>query len=374
MAVKLTIKIPPRELVYDIHIGENLLETDLFYQSCLSLGSRFAIISDENTGALFGKKLRDSLAHRGMEVHHLSFKSGELFKTRQTKEWLEDQLLDKGFGRDTCLLALGGGIVTDITGFLASTYCRGISFIMIPTSLLAMVDASIGGKTAVNVPAGKNMIGTIYQPNAIFMDMATLKSLPFEELKNGIVESIKHGIILDADYFNFLEANSKQVLALDFSILEKLIDRSCRIKQAVVEEDEQEKGKRRLLNLGHTIGHALETLTHHAVSHGKAVAIGIMAESYLSLQLNLLPASAFERILKILKNYHIDTTLDAPPSPEDFLQAMKLDKKSLKSTPRFVMLKDIGTCLDCNLQYCQSVDPAILQNTLEWICRVMRKH
>ncbi len=374
MTQKLTVHIPQKDIEYDIHIGAGLLASPALYQTCQIMASRLAIVADTNTEAFYGKQLQHFLSGQGLDVDLLSFQSGELYKTRHTKEWLEDQLLAKGFGRDTALIALGGGIVTDVTGFVASTYCRGIPYLMLPTSLLAMVDASIGGKTGVNVPTGKNMIGTIYQPHAIFMDSATLKSLPKDELKNGIVECIKHGVILDAAYFELLENHAQQVLELDLSFLEHVIFHSCRIKKCVVEEDERETGKRRLLNFGHTIGHALETLTHHAIPHGQAVAIGMLAESYLSMLLGHLSKASFDRIVTILNTYNIHTTLDSPLSPNDFLEAMKLDKKSVKSTPRFVLVKAIGTCLDCDGQYCQSVDVAVLKKTLDWICHVMRAH
>ena len=165
---------------------------------------------------------------------------------------MENQLFEKGLGRDTCVIALGGGVVTDMAGYVAATYCRGIPLVMIPTSLLGMVDASIGGKTGVNVSYGKNMLGCIYQPKKVFIDLFTLKTLPKKELTNGVVEMIKHGLIADDNLFEYLEKHSDQLLALDFSFLEKAIFESCRIKKEIVEQDEKENGKRHLLNFGHT--------------------------------------------------------------------------------------------------------------------------
>ncbi len=371
MTQELKLFLKRNQVEYPIYIGESLLQSRLLKDYCGSLGHRFAIIADTHTESLFGKKLKQVMEAQGFEAHLFAFPPGEQYKTRETKQSLEDQMLASGLGRDTCLIALGGGIVIDVAGFVASTYCRGIPFVLVPTTLLGMVDASIGGKTGVNVPQGKNLIGTIAQPSAIFMDLTLLKSLPENELKNGLVECLKHGLILDSDYYNFLESHTEAILKGDISLLEKVIADSCRIKKEVVEEDEQERGKRRLLNFGHTIGHAIETLTHHTIPHGLAVAIGIVAESYLSMKLKQLSPQSFERIVKVFKKFGIKTTLDIPLKPEDFFQVLKLDKKSVNNRPRFVMIQEIGNCLECDGEYCQSVDSEILRSTLEWTCHVM---
>ena len=230
----------------------------------------------------------------GLEAILFSFPNGEQHKSRATKEKLEDQLFEKELGRDICVIALGGGVTTDLGGYLAATYCRGVPLVMMPTSLLGMVDASIGGKTGVNTPYGKNLVGSIYQPKKVLIDPATLQSLPLKELRNGIVEMIKHGLILDRDYFTYLNEHADQLLELDLSILEKAIFESCRIKREIVEQDDRESGKRNLLNFGHTVGHALENLTHYSLAHGEAVAIGILVESHLAVQLGHLNSNDFD--------------------------------------------------------------------------------
>lgn len=366
MNPKLNVTLPTRSQTHPIFIGQGVLDHLAAY--CREIAPRVCIISDKATEKLYGNILQQRLSDSNLEVSIFSFPAGELSKTRSTKEALEDRMLAKGLGRDTVLIALGGGIVTDVAGFVASTYCRGIPLIHVPTTLLAMVDASIGGKTAVNTSTAKNMIGANYQPKAIFMDLDTLKTLPVQELKNGLVECLKHGLIADSDHFHFLENHVDKVLRYDFSILEKIVLDSCRIKIKIVEQDPFETGQRRLLNFGHTIGHAIETMTQHAIPHGRAVAMGIIAESYLSLLLGHLQIPAFEKIVKVFSNYQIDTHLDVSLNLTDLMKVMKLDKKAIQSTPRFVILKEIGRCLDCEGDYCQQVDQDKLRNMLEWFC------
>ncbi len=365
MTQKLICKIPSSSYQYEIEIGSGLLNFQTQYLS--SLASRFAIITDDKIASLYGKQLQESLASSDLEVYLFSFPSGEQHKTRETKELLENQLFEKGLGRDTCVIALGGGVVTDIAGYVAATYCRGIPLVMIPTSLLGMVDASIGGKTGVNVPDGKNMLGCIYQPNKVVIDLSTLKSLPKKELANGVVEMIKHGLIADYKLFEDLERHSQQLLTLDATVLEKMIFDSCRIKKEIVEQDERENGKRRLLNFGHTIGHAIECLTHYSISHGEAVAIGLLVESYLSVKLGILDQKSLDRIKKILLQYGLPLQLPSRFPIQTILDAMALDKKSLKGQPRFVMIDAIGSSLAYDSSYCTHVEESLIKNALHWM-------
>jgi len=351
------------------YIEPGVLLSSSFFDDCRSVAERWVIIADHTTEKLFGHQLQKNLYERGLSVELVAFKSGEGQKTRQTKEWLEDQLLQKGFGRDCGVIGLGGGVVTDVAGFVASTYCRGLPLILIPTTLLGMVDASIGGKTGVNTPQGKNLIGTIYQPHAIWIDPLTLNSLPFVEYKNGLAECIKHGAILDPTYFAFLEEERVQILTKDPEVLPTLIGESCHIKKTIVEEDEREQGMRRLLNFGHTLGHALEVVTRYALPHGQAVAIGMVGESWLAKELGILPEDAFDRIYSILKNYGLPTNLPEGISASDLLQAMQHDKKAKAKVPRFVMLEEIGSCLECEGEYCQSVEPQLVERMIESLPR-----
>lgn len=363
-------------ILYPILVKAGLLYSEELVNTLKSIkSSQYVIFTDTIIADLHANKLETFLKDKGLQISLFSFPSGENSKTRQTKEACENHLLSLGAGRDTCIIGIGGGVVTDLAGFVASTYCRGVPVVMIPTSLLAMVDASIGGKTGVNVPEGKNLIGITYQPHSVFIDTAILKTLPLAEIKNGISEMIKHGIIADKEYFLFLKEHAKKILELDSHVMEKAIFDSIIIKASIVEEDESEQGKRRLLNFGHTVAHAIETATNHDISHGRAVAIGVLTESYLSMQAGDLKQEDFEQIREVLNAYQIDLTWNRKLQPEELLDLMKMDKKSIGKTPRFTILEQIGKPLEFNGQFCTTVDENLLKNTLEWMCtNVMQRH
>ncbi len=316
------------------------------------------IVTDSIVGRLYGQSVKDFLASHGLLAEILNIPAGEIHKTRQTKEYLEDQMLKCGASRQSCIIALGGGVVLDIAGFLASTFARGVPIIMLPTSLLAMVDASIGGKTGVNTSYGKNLIGTIYQPSAIFIDCDFLHTLPLDELKNGIVEMIKHALILDYEFFQFLETHAEALLSLNIPFVEQAIAKSIAIKMAVVKEDLNELGKRRLLNFGHTVGHAIETASNYTISHGRAVALGIMLESDLAVKMGYLKESERNRIKKLFAKFEIETS--SPFDSDELYNIMCMDKKSLNAAPRYVVLKEIGACESFDGEFCMSM-PKVLQ-------------
>lgn len=373
LTLSCSILRPPER--YEIIIESGLLDKNPKISEFLKgLNCRCAIITSLALVDLYGRRLESHLLQSGLDASLFAFPDGEEYKTRETKELLENQLFEQGFSRDTCLIALGGGVVTDLTGFIAGTLCRGVQLVMVPTTLLGMVDASIGGKTGVDVPYGKNLIGCTYQPRSVFIDPLVLKTLPIEELKNGVVEMIKHGLIADATYFDFMDRNALQILAREEPVLEKGIFGSCSIKQTIVEEDVNEQGKRRLLNFGHTIGHAVESLTHYAIPHGRAVAIGILVEGYMALQLGYLKRGDFERIQAIFKKYSIDTFLTKPLAEEEMLKVMKLDKKAFKRMPRFVLLEGIGTPLSCEGSYCKQVEESIIKEALQWMNHDLCRH
>lgn len=372
--MNLSCQIPQDTLHYQIEVGSGLLWSQTLVQFLKKLAHKFAIISDSKVAEKYGQSLRDFWHKEGLDVHLFVFSSGEQSKTRETKIALENQMFEKGFARDSCLIALGGGVATDVGGFIAATYCRGIPLVMIPTSLLGMVDASIGGKTGIDVPYGKNMIGSIYQPKKVVIDIETLQTLPLKELRNGIVEMIKHGIIADPSYFQYLETHVADLLHLKTPIVTQAIYESCRIKKEIVEEDEKESGKRHLLNFGHTVGHALETLTHYSIAHGEAVAIGMLVESHLALQSGYLKKEAFDKIKKILIDYGLPLTLPSNLAIEAILETMTLDKKSRKGQPRYVMIDKIGSALPFEGHYCTEVDQNMIKQALQWMYHDLCRH
>ncbi len=288
----------------------------------------------------------------------LSFKSlvipaGEIHKTRQTKQWIEDALLEDHFGKDSFLIGLGGGTVMDITGFVASTFCRGISFIVIPTTLLGMVDACLGGKTAVNTAHGKNLIGSFYFPSSILIDFNFLDTLPAKQLLNGMAEMIKYGLIRSKPLFEKLESGS---------VIKELIQDCLEIKKEIVESDPyEEKGIRRILNFGHTFGHALELLENYQIEHGQAVGMGMILESWVSQRLGFLSQEEFKRIDQICQRFMLSHT----PMISEVIAALSRDKKAVQRVPRFVVLKKIGEVVPFDGEYCTSIDLKLIEEALQ---------
>lgn len=349
---------------YTIYINDHLLSARLLADCCREINKRCVIITDTHLVDTYGAELKKTLLHHNIDTELLAFPAGEAHKTRETKAFIEDQLLEKRYTRDTCLIALGGGIVTDLVGFIAATYCRGIPVIYLPTTLLAMVDASIGGKTGVNTLHGKNMIGCFYQPQAVIMDTTVLSTLPASEWQNGIVEMIKHSLIADADLFHELSINADHINQPDF--IKTMIYKSCLIKKSIIEQDETDLAIRQLLNFGHTIGHAIELVEQFTIPHGEAVAIGIIVESYISTRLGMLDNASFDRIIDLFKRYRLPLTTSAFNHKQPFYAALGIDKKSIKQTPHFIMLKKIGQPFHRDHVYSTAIDANLLDHALDW--------
>lgn len=373
----LTIQLNPS---YDIYFLQGLFQSTVLSDFLRNRAERLVIITDSHLKSTIAKAMQDYLMRHQLSAEIISFSAGETHKTRETKQALEDQLLKKEYGRDTCLIAVGGGVVTDITGFLAATYCRGISAVYVPTSLLAMVDASIGGKTGVNTPFGKNMIGCFYQPKAVFIDVNFLSSLPFEEIRNGYAEMIKHALIADADLFEKLSFQSDFALKTkpglpyrfasrsdDLEGLLALIFRSCEIKKEVVEQDERDQNLRHILNFGHTIAHAIETLENYQIRHGEAVAIGMLVEAYISVRMGFLSQEAFQKILGVIRLYQFACKTKAWDDIQLFKQALILDKKSSGKTAKFILLDQIGRVHSETGRYALPVSDLDLDDALHWV-------
>lgn len=291
---------------------------------------KYALITDHRVEELYGKRHCSQLQEKGYDVELFSFPAGEKSKNRQVKESLEDALLSRRYTKDTTIIALGGGVVTDLVGFLASTFCRGVSLILIPTTLLAIVDASIGGKSGVNTLFGKNMIGSFYQPEKIVINLAYLATLPEEEWFNGKSELLKAALIGDPELFYHFSKIS----------FNEGIERARAVKQRIVNLDPfEKKGIRSLLNLGHTLGHAIELVSQYKISHGKAVAMGIVLEAQLAYEMNLLPKRLLKMIIErfpaISETFDIDL----------IFQALYSDKKTVNTVLKFTLLRDIGKAI-----------------------------
>ncbi len=327
---------------YPVFVGYRLLDKLGEKIEELGLSGRVVIISDETVASIYGRKVEEALRDAGFTVNSFAVSPGEENKNIDSAIRIYDFLVERRVERGDILIALGGGMVGDLAGFVAATFLRGISWAQVPTSLVAMVDASIGGKVGINHPQGKNLIGAFYQPDFVLADCQTLTSLPERELTSGWAEVIKYGLILDKDFFEFLEANVDKLIGLEPATVRQAIARSAAIKAQVVSEDEKERGKRIILNYGHTIAHGLEVASQYRrFLHGEAVAIGMMGAAKLSQRLGLLSVEAVERQQSLLQRFGLPVTFSGL-ALVDVKKAMELDKKIRTKAIRWVLLRDIG--------------------------------
>lgn len=339
-----TLTVSLGERSYPIHIGAGLISQPALILPHLKR-KQVAIVTNTTVAPLYLAKLAEPLRQSGVNVIEVVLPDGEAHKTSETLNLIYDALLKHRAERSTTLIALGGGVIGDLTGFAAATYQRGIPFIQVPTTLLSQVDSSVGGKTGINHPLGKNMIGAFYQPQLVLADTDTLKTLPPRELSAGIAEVIKYGLIRDADFFDWLESNMDKLMALDEAVVSYAIYRSCQNKAEVVAADEHESGERALLNLGHTFGHAIETAMGYGNwLHGEAVAAGMVQAAQLSLRMGWLKQAELARILVILQTAHLP--IEAPALGESqYLELMQSDKKVQDGKIRLVLQKGIGKAI-----------------------------
>ena len=335
---RLNVELADRS--YPISIGSGLLaQRDLFTQAIR--GRRVMIVTNETVAPLYLQRLQQTLD--GYQLDACVLPDGEAYKTLDSFGQIMTALLEGGHGRDTTIVALGGGVIGDLAGFAAASYQRGVAFIQIPTTLLSQVDSSVGGKTGVNHPLGKNMIGAFYQPKAVIIDTDCLATLPRRELSAGLAEVIKYGIIWDAEFFEWLERNIAGLLALDASLLIQAILRCCSIKADVVSQDETETGVRALLNLGHTFGHAIESEQGYGNwLHGEAVAAGTMLAARTALQLGLLNQAQVMRIRTLLAAAELPLSAPADMDFPVFMRHMMRDKKVLAGKLRLILPTNIG--------------------------------
>jgi len=337
----LCVNVELKERSYPIHIGTGLLTNTDCYP--LKSGNKVMIVTNPTVAKHYLSTVMDTLEKIGCLVEHVLLPDGEQYKTLDSLNLIFTALLKANHGRDTTIVALGGGVIGDVAGYAAASYQRGVRFIQIPTTLLAQVDSSVGGKTAVNHELGKNMIGAFYQPSAVIVDTLTLNTLPKREVNAGLAEVIKYGAILDFSFFQWLEQHIDDLVALEQNALQQCIARCCQLKADIVARDETEKGDRALLNLGHTFGHAIEThLGYGNWLHGEAVAAGCMMATALSEKLGDLTPHDVARLEKLLARANLPTVSPDSMTAQDYLPLMMRDKKVLNGKLRLVLLKALG--------------------------------
>jgi 3-dehydroquinate synthase len=359
-----TVRVALGDRSYDIHIGAGLLDRADDLLKPLGFGNTGVIITDSNVGPLYAARLQAALARGGMETVVLTVPAGEVSKAFRQVERLIKRFPQLKLDRGSVVFALGGGVVGDLAGFVSAIYLRGLPFVQVPTSLLAQVDSSVGGKTGVNLPQGKNLVGAFHQPSLVLVDTATLKTLSQRELRAGFAEVLKHGAIYDARFFAWLEKNDKKVLKLDPAAMTHAVKRCCEIKADVVSQDERESGLRAILNFGHTIGHAMEALAdYEGLLHGEAISMGMCCAAWLSVKVTGLKQADAKRIETLIKNSGLPTRIGGSLDLVQLGRAMRLDKKSRGGKLRFVLLSRLGKAV---------VSDAVTDNDIEEAVDVFR--
>lgn len=352
-----TIKVNFKDGNYDIKIGSGFLKKINFRKF---KASKFAIITDSNVKRLYGGKVKRFIQNQRLAVELFDFPAGEKSKNLKQAEKLGRELAGKEFDRNAMIIALGGGVTGDLAGFVASFYKRGIGYIQIPTTLVAQTDSSIGGKTGVDIPEGKNLFGCFHQPKAVFIDVNTLKTLPEKEIRNGLAEIIKYGMTQNVELFKELE---KKFSKRNEAFFLKIVEKSCEIKARIVEKDEKEKDLRKILNYGHTIGHAIETAKNYKISHGEAVGLGMVYEGRISNKLGLLDDKSLERQNQLIKN--IGLPINYKGKINKLVEIMKRDKKAKSGKLYFVLPTTIGNVKKEKRQVVFPVDEAIVIECLK---------
>lgn len=346
-----TFKVELKKVVddsYEIEAGfqlEHKLIEDI-QKGLVGTIHKFAVITDSIVKDLYADRIYRLLQEAGYQADLFVFEAGETSKTRKTKEEIEDAMLAKGYRRDCCIIAVGGGVVTDLAGFVAGTYGRGIPFINYATTLLAAADASVGGKTAVDTPLATNLIGLFNQPEKVYLDIATWKTLPPNQISSGMAETIKHGIIANKEFFYYLDEHMEEILSIEKAVCEHIAQENCKIKYQVVMKDERESGLREILNLGHTVGRAIETVSDYQLLHGEAVSIGLAAEAELALQLGYVKAEERDAVVALLQKAKLPTTIPDYIDREALVKKLYTDKKVRDGKLRFVIQKGIGDVVE----------------------------
>ena len=333
---------------YPIFIEDGIMERIGADLAKRDIASRYVVISDDYVAKLYGSTLMATLEQAGIDAELLTFPRGEASKNLQVFANLSSKLAQMGIDRKSGLIAFGGGVTGDLTGFLAASYMRGIPFVQIPTTLLSQVDSSVGGKTGVDIPEGKNLVGAFYQPKAVYIDTAVLTTLPAQEFLGGVAEVIKYGVIRDYDFYCFLERNLDAILELNPPVIQEMIHTCCRIKAEVVAEDEREADLRRILNFGHTIGHAVEAASDFSIIHGHAVAIGMVAALRLAVSSGLCKRKEAGRVATLIHSFGLPTEIPEEMDRERIKSYIKTDKKSVGGSVFYVLPTTIGDVVITN--------------------------
>lgn len=329
---------------YEIEIGYKLQKKLIADINAGLVGNikKYVVVTDSNVKPLYADKIFELLISNGYKADLIVFPAGEENKTRKTKEYVEDTMLELGYRRDCCIIAVGGGVVTDLAGFVAGTFGRGIPFINYATTLLAAADASVGGKTAVDTPLATNLIGLFNQPEKVYIDIATWKTLPVRQISSGLAETIKHACMANRKFFDYINDNMQAVFDVDDEVCGHIAQENCSIKYKVVMKDERESGLREILNLGHTVGRAIETVSEYRLLHGEALAIGLMAEVKLAKKLGYCTDLDETLVQDILEKAKLPTKIPDYIDREKLLKKLYTDKKVKNGALRFVLQKGIG--------------------------------
>ena len=346
--MKRKIEIPVRGVrrwSYTGHVEQGMFGKIPHLAAGLLGSASVFILTDSNVKRLYGRTLLRLFLEAGIDAWIIDFPAGERSKNADLCVMLHSQLLEHGVRRDSIVVALGGGVVGDVAGYVAATVLRGIQYVQVPTTLLAQVDSSIGGKVGIDHPLGKNLIGAFHQPSAVFVDPLVLNTLPDREFRSGLAEVVKIGAGLDLPFFKFLEKNAKRIIMREPKLLSEMIVRSVQLKAGIVERDERDTGVRTVLNLGHTIGHAVEGASGYRLRHGEAVAIGLAAESRISRDMGLLSTKHLARLLRLMDRLGLPLSLPRIKDRELFLNALGIDKKTSGTGMKFVLLKRIGSAV-----------------------------
>lgn len=333
---------------YEIEIGYHLQEQLLkdIQNGLVGTIQKFVVITDSIVKDLYADGIYQQLLEAGYQADLIVFEAGEKSKTRQTKEMVEDAMLEKGYRRDCCIIAVGGGVVTDLAGFVAGTYGRGVPFINYATTLLAAADASVGGKTAVDTLLATNLIGLFNQPEKVYIDIATWKTLPERQISSGLAETIKHACLSSQAFFQYLDEHMDSILDIDEECCIHIANENCKVKYQVVMKDERESGLREILNLGHTVGRAIETVSDYQLLHGEAVSIGMVAQAKLACRLRYMTEEEVQSVVRLLQKAKLPTEIPAYIDREQLVKKLYTDKKVRNGQLRFVVQKGIGNIVE----------------------------